>query len=111
MLFVRILICCLLALSLPLQAQARAGFFTCAGEAPRQQGASQSACAEHHQTASKKTALHAAHCVACVAVAITSTPLSLSVSAAAPIPGAEPEPLAAGIVPATPQPPPKPFLA
>ena len=103
----RFLICCLLALSLPLQAQARAGFFTCAGEAPSSQGA----CAEHQHSATKKAAPHAAHCAACVAVAITSTPLILSVSAAAPIPRAEPEALEAGIVLATPRPPPKPVLA
>ncbi|HEY4079937.1 MAG TPA: hypothetical protein VGM81_04505 [Burkholderiaceae bacterium] len=75
------------------------------------QGTSQGACAEHHHSAAKKAAPHAAHCAACVAVAITGTPLSLSVSAAAPIPRAEPEVLEAGIVLATPQPPPKPLLA
>ena len=100
----RLLICCLLALFLPLQAQARAGFFECANEAP-----AQAACAEHSAPA-KKAAPHT-HCSACVAVAITNTPFELDVSAAKPVPRPAPEALEAGIVPATPRPPPRNLLA
>ena len=100
----RWLICCLLALALPLQAQARTGFFACA--APPVQGtAPQEHCAQHDN--GKKVIQHA-HCAACVAVAITGTPLILAVSEAAPLPPVAPEFLQAGVVLATPQPPPKP---
>ena len=103
--FARWLICCLLALALPLQAQARAGFsFACA--APAESSAAQTHCVQHD-----KKAIQHAHCAACVAVAITATPLILDVSEAAALPSAEPTILQAGIVLATPQPPPKPFLA
>ncbi len=103
--FARWLICCLLALALPLQAQARAGFFACAAP-PVQSTAPQEHCAEHD-----KKAIQHAHCAACVAVAITGTPLILAVSEATPLPPVAPEILQVGIVLATPQPPPKTFLA
>ena len=100
----RLLICCLLALALPLQTQARAGFFACA--APVDGMAPSGHCAEH----GKKAPPHA-HCAACVAVAITSTPPILAVSVPAPVRHAAPAPLQAGVVPATPQPPPRSLLA
>jgi len=102
--FARWFICCLLALALPLQAQARAGFFACA--APPESTAAQEHCAQHD---SKKAVQQHAHCAACVAVAITGTPLILAVGEAPPLPPVAPEFLQAGVVLATPQPPPKPF--
>ena len=106
--FARFLICCLLALSLPLQAQARAGFFICVGEAPSHQ-----ACAEHQhqQTDVSKKATPQTHCAACVIVAMTSTPLIVSVSDACPTFNAALEPASLGVIGATPQPPPKALLA
>ena len=94
----RFLIACLLALALPLQAQARTGFFACGEAGPPQH------CAEHQ---GKKAAPATTHCSACLAVGMVAAELQLPEAGSEPILQAAPEPISLEAPLFPPQPPPR----